>query len=50
MPFIIPLVELTEAEPQENAAVASAIDLELEKLAVQLGNEVGGDPLLIAGT
>ena len=40
-PDKIPLVELTEAEPQENTAIALALELELQKLAVQLGNEVG---------
>jgi hypothetical protein len=39
-PDKIPLVELTEAEPQENTAIALALEFELQKLAVQLGNEV----------
>jgi hypothetical protein len=39
-PDKIPLVELTEAEPQENTAIALALEFEFQKLAVQLGNEV----------
>ncbi|KAN0068073.1 hypothetical protein V8E54_013643 [Elaphomyces granulatus] len=48
-PDKILLVELAEAEPQENTAIALALELELQKLAVQLGNEVG-DSLLVAGS